>query len=180
MSTLQEPTKGNLTISVMYVSKNDLSAVKETLESLYGEIDMESDHYSFSSISPYYDPEMGKEIKKVIYSFKEIIPRESVREIKLEAMNIEQHYTVNGKRQINLDPGLLTLENFLLTTGKNFSHRLYLGKGVFAEITLIFSKKSGIRELPWTYRDYVYEPARSFLLTLREHFRQKLRDEKKR
>lgn len=179
MSLLHPPTKGNLTISIMYRDEKLLNEVRNTLVEKYGEIDFETPAYSFSEISPYYDPEMGEDIYKVIYSFKNIIPRETVREVKLFAVDIEEQYSVNGKRQINLDPGLLTLENFLLTTGKNFSHRIYMGKGVFAEITLIFSKEQGIRELPWTYRDYLYEPARTYLLELRELFRRKLKAEKK-
>ncbi len=179
MSILAEPTKGNLTISIMYVDENELAEIKSNLIELYGEIDMESEHYSFSEISPYYDPEMGEGIKKVIFSFKKLIPREFVREVKLKAVEIEEMYSTEGNRRINLDPGLVTLENFLLTTGKNYSHRIYLGRGVFAEITLIFSKDTGIRELPWTYRDYLYEPARSFLLEMRENFRRKLKEERR-
>ena len=85
----------------------------------------------------------------------------------------DKMYAESGSRSVNLDPGLLSLENFILATGKNYSHRIYLRDGVFAEVTLIFGKKGVIRELPWSYRDYLLEPARSFLLTVRELYRKK-------
>jgi len=179
MSLLQEPGRGNLTISIMYRDEKLLEEVKDLLLKAYGEIDMESPHYKFSDISEYYDKEMGDGVYKVIYSFKNLIKREFVREVKLFAVELEQRYSIGSERQINLDPGLLTSENFLLTTGKNFSHRIYLGEGVFAEITLMFTKDNKIKELEWTYRDYLYEPAKSFLLKIRENFKFKLKQLKR-
>jgi hypothetical protein len=173
MSELQIPGKVNLTISVMFLKESVLSEIVSILKSEYGDTDAISDFYSFSDISPYYDPEMGDGIKKIILSFKETINRDDLAEIKLKCVEIEEKYSQNGSRTVNLDPGMISLENFVLATGKNFSHRIYLKKGVFAEVTLMFGKKNTIKELPWTYRDYLYEPARSFLLETRERYRSK-------
>ena len=173
MSELTNPVKANLTVSVMFRDENLLAEVRSILGKKYGKIDAVSDAYNFSSISPYYDPEMGSDIKKIIFSFKKTVPRDILANVKLFCVKIEQKYSRNGHRLVNLDPGLLTLENFILATGKNYSHRIYLKKGVFAEVTLMFGKKNVIKELPWTYRDYLYEPARSFLLYVREIYRGK-------
>ena len=172
MSELLEPIRANLTISVMFRDTEMLEEVRTVLEKKYGEIDAVSKVYDFSSISPYYDPEMGSDIKKIVFSFKEPVPRDFLKEVKLFCVQLEKERSVNGNRLVNLDPGLVTLENFILATGKNFSHRIYLGSGVFAEVTLIFGKNT-VRELPWSYRDYLYEPARSFLLEVRELYRTK-------
>ena len=171
MSELLNPVKANLTVSVMFKDEKLLEKIRRILEKKFGEIDAVSDTYDFSSISPYYDPEMGSGIKKVVFSFKEPVPREILTKVKLFCAKTEKKYSENGNRLINLDPGLITLENFILATGKNYSHRIYLGKGVFAEVTLMFGKKNVIKELPWTYRDYLFEPARSFLLKVRELYR---------
>lgn len=173
MSELTNPVKANLTVSVMFKDEDLLAEIRTILEKKYGKIDAVSDVYDFSSISPYYDPEMGSSIKKIIFSFKKPVRRDILASVKLYCVKIEQKYSKNGKRLVNLDPGLLTLENFILATGKNYSHRIYLKNGVFAEITLMFGKKNVIKELPWTYRDYLYEPARSFLLSTREIYREK-------
>jgi hypothetical protein len=173
MSELSVPVTANLTVSVMYRDKELLGKVREDLENKFGEIDHVSPEYSFSEISPYYDPEMGSGIYKVIYSFKKTVDRSFLKDVKIYCVELEKEHTEDGNRMINLDPGLLTLENFILATGKNYSHRIYLGDGVFAEVTLMFGKKNVIRELPWTYRDYLFEPARTFLLELREYYRKK-------
>lgn len=173
MSELVEPVKANLTISVMFTEEALLEEIRAILKKKYGEIDAISDVYDFSSISPYYDPEMGSDIKKIVFSFKESVARDILKEVKLFCVKLEKEYSDNGNRLVNLDPGLVTLENFILATGKNYSHRIYLGSGVFAEVTLMFGKKNVIKELPWSYRDYLYEPARSFLLEVRELYRAK-------
>jgi hypothetical protein len=173
MSELTVPVNANLTISIMYKDPALLEKVRDDLEKIYGKIDLVSPEYSFSEISPYYDPEMGEGIKKIIYSFENTVDRSILKEVKIHCVELEKEHCRDGNRMINLDPGLLTLENFILATGKNYSHRIYLGDGVFAEVTLMFGKKNVIKELPWTYRDYLYEPARSFLLKIREHYREK-------
>ncbi len=173
MSELSIPVEVNLTVSVMYKDDALLAQTKRILESLYGNIDLVSESYSFSDISPYYDPEMGEGIKKIIFSFEKTVDRSILADVKHECVRIEKKYSENGSRTVNLDPGLISLENFILATGKNYSHRIYLKNGVFAEVTLMFGKKTLIKELPWTYRDYLYEPARSFLLKVREEYRAK-------
>ena len=174
MSELAEPIKANLTISVMFRDEGLLEETRAVLEQKYGETDAVSKVYDFSSISPYYDPEMGSDIKKIVFSFKEPVPRDILKDVKLFCVQFEKDHSDNdGNRLVNLDPGLVTLENFILATGKNYSHRIYLGSGVFAEVTLMFGKKNVVKELPWSYRDYLYEPARSFLLEVRELYRAK-------
>ncbi len=179
MSSLQTPFPANLTISVMFQDEALLNEVKALFEEKYGAIDMVSPYYNFSDISEYYDPEMGRDIRKVVFSFKNLLPRDEIRFVKIFADEIEHRYLKeDGSRLINIDPGLVSLENFILTTGKNFTHRIYLGDGVFAEVTLQFSK-TDIKELPWSYKDYLFEPAKSFLLKIRENYRGKLGEYKR-
>lgn len=173
MSELTNPVPVNLIIAVMYIDESLMSEVRGILEKQYGRFDNISKTFSFSDISPYYDPEMGTGINKVIFSFEKTVKKDLLVEIKLACVEIEKKYSKNGKRCINLDPGLISLENFILATGKNYSHRIYLGKGVYGEVTLMFGKKNEIKELPWTYRDYLFEPARTFLLETRELYRVK-------
>lgn len=171
LSELNVPVPANLTISIMYIEEQLLFEIKNICERNYGKIDAISKTYSFSDISPYYDHEMGKGIKKIIFSFEKLVDRSILADVKNECVEIEKKHSENGSRKINIDPGLLSLENFILATGKNYSHRIYLKNGVFAEVTLMFGKKNVIKELPWTYRDYLFEPARSFLLEVREIYR---------
>lgn len=173
MSELLKPVPANLTVAVMFTSEDELADIRKQLEVLYGQIDNISEVFNFSEISPYYDPEMGNGINKVIYSFEKPVERDFLVTVKINCDRIEKEFSLNGKRTVNLDPGLISLENFILSTGKNYSHRIYLGQGVYGEVTLMFGKKGEIKELPWTYRDYLYPPAKNFLLATRELYRKK-------
>jgi hypothetical protein len=56
---------------------------------------------------------------------------------------------------------LLTAHSLILASGKNFSHRIYLRDGIYAEVTLIV-KGAQLDVLPWTYPDYRQAPVRAF------------------
>ncbi len=174
MSLLKTPVPANLTCSVTYRDEAVYADAMAHLVERFGAVDATSDAYDFSSISGHYDGEMGGPLTKRIVSFERLLSRERFTAAKLFAVGIEDHFSVDGKRRINLDPGLLTMENFLLSTGKNHSHRIYLGEGVWAEVTLLFTKHATIQELPWTYRDYLRDPAAAFLLSLRGIYKKKL------
>jgi hypothetical protein len=78
----------------------------------------------------------------------------------------KQFLDPQGGRRINIDPGLLSMENLVLATGKNFTHRIYLQKGIFAEVTLLFQKGKFVT-LPWTYPDYASEETTAILSHIR-------------
>ena len=59
-------------------------------------------------------------------------------------------------RRVNIDPGYITPAKLVLATTKDYSHRIYLGKGIYAEVTLIYSQKK-YRILDWTYPDFRQE-----------------------
>ena len=56
-------------------------------------------------------------------------------------------------RLINIDPGYVDLAKLVLATTKDYAHRIFLRKGIFAEITLTF-RGSSFSVNDWTYPDY--------------------------
>ena len=44
-------------------------------------------------------------------------------------------------RPLNLDPGYITLAKLVLASTKDHAHRIYLGQGIFAEVTLLFQRR---------------------------------------
>ncbi len=122
------------------------------MEDLWGRIDLLSEVRLFDYTS-YYEPEMGAPLYRRWAAFRDLVPQERLVSIKQQALGLEDEWTVQGKRRLNIDPGLLTAERLVLSTGKNFSHRIYLSAGIFAEVTLIY-RGGGFQPLPWTYPDY--------------------------
>ena len=65
-------------------------------------------------------------------------------------------------------------DNLVLATSKSRTHRVYLDRGVWADLTLVF-ERGEFRELPWTYPDYASEYYRQTLANIREIYKKQLR-----
>jgi Domain of unknown function (DUF4416) len=172
LSTPSVPEPAQLIISVLTPRKEAIAEAKSLLVRDFGPVEEEIGPLAFPYTS-YYDAEMGSGIRRWIWSFERMIDRAEIVCIKCRTNEIEQAAAVGGKRRFNLDPGVLTLGNFVLATGKNNAHRIYLGKGIFADLTLIFRSKS-YQPLEWTYPDYADPELIKILNRLRESYKCKL------
>lgn len=114
----------------------------------------------------YYDSELGAPIKRSYFFFKNIIDPSFLAEAKLITNAIEERFLCGGSRQINLDPGYLTIAKVVLASNKNYSHRVYLGKGVYAEIELYF-QGGKYNAFHYTYPDYKEDRFLKFFMETR-------------
>lgn len=132
---------------------------------------VEADSSTFIS---YYQKEMGQSpdyVRKFYFS-STFFQREILISLKEKCLAFEYSTAINLKRIINLDPGILCLEHVILATSKPYSHRPYLGQGVYAELVYLF-EKGKFHNLPWCYPDYqrseiigIFEKERKKLLLL--------------
>ena len=163
---------------ILAMFSNDIElfpTLQEKLAGIWGEIDFKSPIFDFNYTS-YYEKEMGKDLKKKFVSFKELISREELADIKLKTNILEQEYlSKRGERTINLDPGYITASKLVLASTKNYAHRIYLGKGIYGEVTLFFQEGS-FHPHPWTYPDYQSEEAQSAFRQIREIYRQQIKE----
>jgi len=123
--------------------------------------------------SDYYREEMG-DLSRCFVFFVRLGPRESLVDAKLATNEIEEKLSVSGRRRVNIDPGYLALEHVVLATTKGYSHRLYLGRGIFGDLTLMF-QNGGYKPLPWTYPDYAAEETTQMFNRWRQHYKEQLR-----
>lgn len=181
MSERIKPEKSKLVICFFSKERNLLDKLEKILIKKFGKIDFRSEDRIFNETS-YYEEEMGKQLLFRMVSFERLIEREKLIKVKHISWSLEKKFSYRDgekiKRNINIDPGLLTLENFILATGKNFSHRIYLGKNVFADLTLIYSKKKFI-DLPWTYMNYKSDDIKNNLYKIREIYYKQLKSLRK-
>lgn len=173
MSSPSIPEFAKLIVSALTPHEETLGKVSLTLVEGLGPVEEQVGPLSFHYTS-YYEKEMGPGIQRWLLSFRDLVDRAELARIKLLTNRMEQAYTDNGKRRINLDPGLMTLGNFVLATGKNNAHRIYLRDGIFADLTLIF-RSGTYRALEWTYPDYADPRMISILNTLRDKYKCSLR-----
>ncbi len=130
--------------------------------------DLVSPWFPFEYTS-YYEQEMGAPLWRRVLAFSGLVAQDGLAQIKLETNAIEQDYRTGGRRRVNIDPGYLLLERFVLATGKNFSHRIYIGQGIYADLTLVY-RHGGYHPLPWTYPDYADAPLSGFLKCVRRKY----------
>lgn len=174
MSVLKDPQLVKLFFSIF---SNDVELIEDNikkLENLYGLIDMSTGYIPFDK-TDYYEKEFGKDLVRKIVFFETLISPEEIVEVKLKAISLEEKYTIDGKRRINIDPGYLALSRVILTTGKDYTHRIYLNKGVYADLTYIYKKGEGYISLPWTYPDYSTKEFKNIFIKAREILRSQLK-----
>ncbi len=152
-----------------FLGNKDLSEpVIESLVQRYDQMDVISEWIPFDETA-YYEPEMGHPLYRRMLAFKNLIHQNQLAQIKLETNKIESQFAVNGKRKVNIDPGYLLLERLVLATGKNFSHRIYIGKDIYADLTLIY-RQGRFESLPWTFPDYAGVQIQQFLQRVRSKY----------
>ena len=144
--------KVKLFVAITFNNQTNYQKVKHILKQQFNQIDLESEIYDFN-FTDYYEKEMGTNLKKQFISFQQLIKPENLIEIKLWTNEVEKQFIINDKRQVNIDPGYLTSAKVVLATTKNYSHRIYLGKGIYGDVHLRFVNRR-FQTCEWTYADY--------------------------
>jgi len=168
MSLPQEPKPGKLIIGLLMTDRALFEPLAVELFSMYGAPDMISSWMSFD-YTAYYESELGSPLYRRLLTFKTLIDQLELAAVKLATNRLEQEYSQNHRRRVNIDPGYLLYERFVLASGKNFAHRIYIGQCIYADLTLVY-RKGAYETLPWTYPDYADQPIRSFLERVRKKY----------
>lgn len=168
MSTPADPEPAKLVIGVFTKDKVFYPEILEKLVDKFGNPDCISEWFSFD-YTDYYTPEMGGPLFRRMASFKKLIDQGDLAGIKLFSNSIEHEFSQSGKRSVNIDPGYLLKSRFVLATGKDFTHRIYIGDGIYADLTLLY-QNGGFRTLPWTYPDYADTDMARYLTQVRRKY----------
>jgi hypothetical protein len=168
MSEPRPPAPAKL-IAGFFLNDKALAAdVARDLQERLGPVDMVSAWLDFD-FTTYYEKEMGAPLSRRLMVFKALIQQTQMAAIKRATNELEQKYRRQGRRRVNIDPGYLLAERFVLATGKNFTHRIYIGEGIYADLTLIY-QHGAFRRLPWTYPDYADSRLIDFLTLVRSRY----------
>jgi hypothetical protein len=173
LSSPADPEPAKLIVSVIYHGEADLPTAWKALDNAWGPLDFLSEVKPFDYTS-YYEKEMGTPLFRRWASFRPLVAQNRLIRVKWQALELEQQWSRGERRTVNIDPGLITAERLVLATGKNYSHRIYLGKGIFGDLTLVFQKGS-FQPLPWTYPDYRDELSIWMFNKIRERYLKELK-----
>lgn len=137
-----------------FIFKEEVLPNKATtiLARRFGKIDFESQILPFKH-TDYYESEFGRNLKRKFVSFKKLILPQRIPQIKNITNGIEKKFSYGKSRLINIDPGYIDLSKLILVSTKDYRHRIYLNKGIYAEITLFYKNRT-FNPWEWTYPDY--------------------------
>lgn len=152
MGKIRKYNPVKLIIGFIYKDEAIFIKAKDKLKRKFGAVDFESESIDFN-YTDYYKAQMGCGLKRRFISFRRLIRLGDLYRIKLYTNRLEERFLTAGLRQVNIDPGYIDSAKLVLATTKDYAHRIFLRKGIFAEVTLSFRNNS-FSPNDWTYPDY--------------------------
>ncbi len=169
MSLPHAPQAVKLVMSFLFGEEPAGAAAISEVERHYGPVDFLSEPLPFD-FTVYYEREMGQGLRRRLAGFAPLIAPEQLPGVKLGTNALELKFLNERQgRKVNIDPGYLAASKFILATGKDYSHRIYLGQGIYGDLTLWYQRGDFI-PLPWTYPDYASQPLIGLLSLLRKRY----------
>jgi hypothetical protein len=170
MWTIDKPEPVKLIIGILAAAADCLDAAAIAITAEFGPADLISDIWNFTQ-TDYYRDQTGEHILRRFVTIDKLIDPSELPAIKLKTNDIEQafvgKFAVDLPRPVNLDPGIIEPSKLVLASTKNFSHRIYIGGNIYAEVTLTFSKGCWI-PFAHTYPDYRQKCYHDFFNTVRQ------------
>lgn len=175
MWELKEPEPVKLFCGILAADKQCLQQARDSLQKEFGNIDLESNVWNFDK-TEYYRDETGDNILRQFVSLEKPIAPGKLAEVKHRTNDIEKGLAFlrdDLPRPVNLDPGIIEASKLVLATTKNYSHRVYIGNRMYAEVTLIF-RKGGWKPFDYTYPDYTQQKYHKFFTDVRNCLKEQL------
>ena len=177
MGTIGQPEPVKLFVGMLAAKPEWLADAERRLVEHLGSADLSSPVLPFEQ-TDYYREQMGPDLKRKFIGFDRLIRPETLVEVKRITNSLERDFArdvdAGPVRPVNLDPGYLALAKVVLATTKDFAHRVYLGGGIYAEVTLRF-RQGKYEPWEWTYPDYRTPEYGAFFLEMRDRLREQLR-----
>ncbi len=155
-------------------SEAAVAEAERLLEREFGRVDLRSEILPFD-FTDYYADEMGGNLKRIWIAFEDLRERAFLPLAKHAGVMVEAGLSEGGRRKVNIDPGYVDDAQVVLSTAKNFSHRIYIGMGYYAEATMVHSG-GAFRPLDWTYPDYKSKQGLKFFEAARAAYHRQLRN----
>jgi hypothetical protein len=156
MGQIREVEPVKLFVGMLSAYPGAFADAESALAERLGPVDLRSDLFAHA-FTEYYRDEMGQALVRLFVSFDRLIPPADLASIKRLTNEIEGRMAAEGAwpvlRPMNLDPGYVAPPKLVLASTKDYSHRIHLHDGIYAEVTLLYTRGAW-KELEWTYPDY--------------------------
>jgi Domain of unknown function (DUF4416) len=173
MGTVHPPAQVKLFCALLVAPTLPLDEIETVLAETYGVIVLRSMPTPFIQTT-YYEREMGANLTRLYVAFDPLVSIAALATVKHMTNRLEARWsTAHGQRRVNIDPGYLDLAKVVLASTKDYNHRLYIGDGIFAEVTLCY-RQHAFQAWEWTYPDYRVPTTLTFFHQLRELYKHQL------
>ncbi|MCZ6690744.1 MAG: DUF4416 family protein [Planctomycetota bacterium] len=161
MARTQKALPVKLFLGLRIASPEILKEVSEALAAKYGDIDLST--ATFDSVPP---PESeGPIYERKFLSFESLIDPGRLSRIKLATDRVERELKPRRKLAspgpVLIEPGYVSSAKVVLGSRRNAVHRVYIGRGVYGEVTLALHDGAFLPNL-WAPPDYRQEVAIRF------------------
>ncbi|MBP8304485.1 MAG: DUF4416 family protein [Phycisphaerae bacterium] len=177
MWSTKEPRPARLIVGMLAPDERCLKAAAESLAAALGPADLASEVWPFDQ-TRYYADEIGPAILRQFISMETLVDPGRLASVKHLTNRIEQDLAASlglpVPRPVNLDPGLIEASKLVLATTKNYSHRIYIGDRMYAEVTLVYDRGCWC-PMPHTYPDYRLACYHAFFSKVRARLVEQLR-----
>jgi Domain of unknown function (DUF4416) len=160
--------------ALLYGADDALLSALERLAQALGPLEPPGAAHPFD-VTDYYAAEMGKPLRRVLVPMARLVAPGWLVDAKHAAVAVEDGLRVDGRRRVNLDVGYLDLGKVVLASGKGRPSKLYLERGVWADLTLAYAG-GRFQPLPWTFPDFRAGRYDAELHALRERYKAQLRE----
>ncbi len=175
-----EPTPHEPVVLLLAVITRYAEALEWTrarAEATWGRAAQVSPTFDFHETN-YYEVTMGPTLGKTFLAFDSLADAAEVADWKRLTNAWEIEYAQLGRhpepRPLNLDPGYITPAKLVLASTKDHAHRMYLGQGMYAEVTL-FYQHGQWQHHAFTFPDYRRADYQAYFTTVRNELMRRRR-----
>jgi len=169
MAQTHQPRPVKLIAGLLAGQAEWLDAAVAALVERFGRTDVVSEDMAFD-FTDYYEAQMGRDLLRRFVAFERLIDPGELAAVKCRTNELEAELAgrfTEVPRPVNIDPGYVELGKLVLASAKNFSHRVYLRDGIYAEVTLQYRRGKWMAG-PMTFPDYAGGRYDAFLTAARQ------------
>lgn len=181
MGKIRNAIPVKLFVGMLSADASLFNACAEILRVEYGPVDLESDVLDWNK-TDYYREEMGSGLLRKFIFFNRLATDPTLlSDVKVFTNGIENMYSENHgiqvRRKINIDPGYITEAKVILASTKDYAHRIYIGRDIYAEVTLQYRMRGRtFIAIDHTYPDFKTPETLSLFNKARAKLKESLRN----
>ena len=167
------PTPVKYFVGILFSQEETLDTALRCMAEKLGPLGLRSADFPFE-VTDYYNAEMGSPIQRTFVELTALRDPGELPTLKQLTNEVEAVLAVDGRRKVNLDVGYLDLHKMILASAKYNGQKVYLGEGIYADVTLIYEHKAW-HAVENTFPDFKSGDYTAFFDAIRQRYKAQLK-----